>query len=146
MGIGPNPQFHKFVSDLFILNQYFKYFLKKCLKLKVYIRSHTVVELYNKDYFKENNIKNEYNIVIVDDCFTCSEKILPILENMVGKKIPFNNISIVDKNALEESLKKHKIYALIHFAGKKAVDESVENPLLYYENMKFFVRFFLEIV
>jgi len=107
---------------------------------------HVLQYLLYKDYFKENNIKNEYNIVIVDDCFTCSEKILPILENMVGKKIPFNNISIVDKNALEESLKKHKIYALIHFAGKKAVDESVENPLLYYENMKFFVRFFLEIV
>ena len=99
-----------------------------------YIGSHTVVELYNKDYLKENNMKNEYNIVIVDDCSTCSEKILPILENMIGKKIPFYKVSIVDKKALEEPFKNHKIYAVIHFAGKKAVGESVENPLLYYEN------------
>ena len=58
------------------------------------------------------------------------------------KKIPFYKISIVDKNALEESFKNHKIYAVVHFARKKAVGESVENPLLYYENMIFFVMVF----
>jgi UDP-glucose 4-epimerase len=99
-----------------------------------YIGSHTVVELYNKDYLNENKMKNEYDVVIVDDCSTCSEKILPILESMVGKKIPFYKVSIIDKKALEEPFKKHKIYSVIHFAGKKAVGESVENPLLYYEN------------
>ena len=40
-----------------------------------YIGSHTVVELFNKEYLKESNVKNEYDIVIVDDCSTCSEKI-----------------------------------------------------------------------
>ena len=99
-----------------------------------YIGSHTVVELYNKDYLKQNKMKNKFNVVIVDDCSTCSEKILPILENMVGQKIPFYKISIVNKEALEEPFKKHKIYAIIHFAGKKAVGESVEKPLFYYEN------------
>lgn len=99
-----------------------------------YIGSHTVIELYNKDYLKENKIKNKYEVVIVDDCSTCSEKVLNVLENMVGKKIPFYKVSIVNKKLLEEPFQKHKIYAIIHFAGKKAVGESVEKPLLYYEN------------
>ena len=43
-----------------------------------YIGSHTVVELYNKEYLKENKIKNNYEVVIVDDCSTCSEKVLSI--------------------------------------------------------------------
>ena len=99
-----------------------------------YIGSHTVVELYNKDFLKENKIKSNYDVVILDDCSTCSEKVLPILENIIGKKIPFYKISIINKKDLEEPFKKHKIYAVIHFAGKKAVNESVEKPLLYYEN------------
>ena len=99
-----------------------------------YIGSHTVVELYNKDYLKQNKMKTDYNVIIVDDCSSCSEKILPILENMVEQKIPFYKVSIVNKESLEEVFKKHKIYAIIHFAGKKAVGESVEKPLLYYEN------------
>ena len=79
-------------------------------------------------------MKNEYDVVIVDDCSTSSEKILAILENMVGKKIPFYKVSIVNKKDLEETFKRHKFYAVIHFAGKKAVGESVEKPLFYYEN------------
>jgi UDP-glucose 4-epimerase len=62
-----------------------------------YIGSHTVLELFNKEYLKENKVKNEYDVVIVDDCSTCSEKVLTILENMVGKKIPFYKVSIVNK-------------------------------------------------
>ena len=99
-----------------------------------YIGSHTVVELFNKEYLKENKVKNEYEVVIVDDCSTCSEKIWPILENMVGKKIPFYKVSILNKKELEEIFKRHKFYAIIHFAGKKSVGESVEKPLFYYEN------------
>ena len=99
-----------------------------------YIGSHTVVELFNKEYLLKNKIKNEYDVVILDDCSTCSEKILPILEQMLGRKIPFYKLSIIDKEALEKPFKEHKIYAVIHFAGKKSVAESVENPLLYYEN------------
>ena len=99
-----------------------------------YIGSHTVVELFNKEYLLKNKIKNEYNVVILDDCSTCSEKILPILEQMLDRKIPFYKLSITDKEALEKPFKEHKIYAVIHFAGKKSVSESVENPLFYYEN------------
>ncbi len=50
-----------------------------------YIGSHTVVELYNKEYLKEIKMKNNYDVVIVDDCSICSEKILPILEKMIEK-------------------------------------------------------------
>ena len=70
-----------------------------------YIGSHTVIELYNRDYFDENKIKNKYKVIIVDDCSTCSKDILPILEKMIGEKIPFYECSIYDKIALEEVLK-----------------------------------------
>ena len=66
--------------------------------------------------------------------FHMLRKIWPILENMVGKKIPFYKVSILNKKELEEIFKRHKFYAIIHFAGKKSVGESVENPLFYYEN------------
>ena len=56
-----------------------------------YIGSHTVIELYNKEYLTLNNIKNNYKVIIVDDFSTCSEKVLPILEKMIGEKIPFLN-------------------------------------------------------
>ena len=59
-----------------------------------YIGSHTVIELFNKEYLKENKVKNEYDIVIVDDCSTCPDKILPILENMVGKKSLFTKLQL----------------------------------------------------
>ena len=57
-----------------------------------YIGSHTVVELFNKEYLKENKVSNVYDFVIVDDCSTCSEKVLAILEIMIGKKIPFYKV------------------------------------------------------
>jgi UDP-glucose 4-epimerase len=53
---------------------------------------------------------------------------------MVGKKIPFYKVSIINKKDLEEAFKRHKFYAVIHSEGKKAVDESEEKPLFYYEN------------
>ena len=40
-----------------------------------FIDSHTVVELFNKEYIKDNKVKNKYDVVIVDDCSTCSEKV-----------------------------------------------------------------------
>ena len=99
-----------------------------------YIGSHTIVELYNKNIFTLNKFNNEYKAIIVDDCSTCSKKILPILEKMIGEKILFYKCSIVDKKNLEEIFEKHEIYAIIHFAGKKSVEESVVEPLKYYEN------------
>ena len=99
-----------------------------------YIGSHTVVELFNKEYLQSNNINTNFEVIIIDDCSTCSDKIIPILEQMIKHKIYFYKISLNDKNALEEPFKKHEIYSVIHFAGKKSVNESIEKPLFYYEN------------
>ena len=81
-----------------------------------YIGSHTIIELFNENYLKINNIQNKFEVIIVDDCSSCSEKIIPILEK------------------LEEPFKNHKIDTVIHFAGKKSVNESLDKPLFYYEN------------
>lgn len=75
-----------------------------------YIWNHTFVELHQKDHLKENKKKNKYNVVFVDDCSICSEKILPILKNIVRKKITFNKVSITNKKALEETFKKIKFF------------------------------------
>ena len=53
---------------------------------------------------------------------------------MIKQKIIFYKISLNNKNLLEEPFKAHKFYAIIHFAGKKSVSESIEKPLYYYEN------------
>ena len=99
-----------------------------------YIGSHTVVELFNKEYLKSSGIENEFEVVIIDDCSSCSDKIIPILESMTKHKIIFYKISINDRLSLEIPFKNHNIYAVIHFAGKKSVNESIEKPLFYYEN------------
>ena len=99
-----------------------------------YIGSHTIIELYNMDYLDANKIKNKYKVIIVDDCSNCSKDNLLILEKMIGEKIPFYECSICDKAALEEVFKNNQIYAIIHFAGKKSVEESVVDPLKYYDN------------
>ena len=99
-----------------------------------YIGSHTIVELFNKQYLESNNIKNNFEVVIIDDCSTCSDKIIPILEKMINHKIYFYKASLNDKISLEVPFKEHKFYAVIHFAGKKSVNESIEKPLFYYEN------------
>jgi len=99
-----------------------------------YIGSHTIVELFNKEYLKASGIENNFEVVIIDDCSSCSDKILPILEGMIKHKIHFYKISLNDNILLEEPFKNHKFYAVIHFAGKKSVNESIEKPLYYYEN------------
>ena len=99
-----------------------------------YIGSHTIVELFNEEYLKSNGIENNFEVVIIDDCSSCSDKIIPILEGMIKHKIHFYKVSLNDKIRLEEPFKNHKFYAIIHFAGKKSVNESIEKPLYYYEN------------
>ena len=54
-----------------------------------YIGSHTIVELFNTEYLKSNSIKNKFEVVILDDCSSGSDKILPILESMINHKIFF---------------------------------------------------------
>ena len=99
-----------------------------------YIESHTIVELFNEKYLMSNHIQSQFEVIILDDCSTCSDKIIKILEEMIKHKIYFYKISLNDKKSLEEPFKNHKIYAVIHFAGKKSVNESIEKPLFYYEN------------
>jgi UDP-glucose 4-epimerase len=99
-----------------------------------YIGSHTIVELYNENYLREKNINKNFEVVLIDDCSSCSDKIIPILERMIKNKIYFYKISLTDKNLLEEPFKKHQFYSVIHFAGKKSVNESIDKPLFYYEN------------
>ena len=99
-----------------------------------FIGSHTIVELFNKEFLKSKGINDEFEIIIVDDCSSCSDKIIPVLEKMINHKIFFYKVSLLDKKALEEPFMNHKIFAIIHFAGKKSVNESIEKPLFYYEN------------
>ena len=89
-----------------------------------YIGSHTVVELINKGY----------ECVILDNLYNSSEKVLDRIKMITDIRPKFYKVDIRDKEALEEVFKENKIDAVIHFAGLKAVGESVAKPLEYYEN------------
>ena len=102
-----------------------------------YIGSHTIVELFNEEYLKANSINNNFEVVIIDDCSSCSDKIIPILEGMIKHKIYFYKVSLMDKIALEVPFRNHKFFAVIHFAGKKSVNESIEKPLIIFNNHKY---------
>lgn len=89
-----------------------------------YIGSHTVVELQNAGY----------EVVVADNLSNASEKSLERVEAITGKKVPFYKADILDRNAMEEIFHKEEIDSVIHFAGLKAVGESVAKPWEYYEN------------
>jgi len=89
-----------------------------------YIGSHTVVELVNLNY----------DIVIVDNLSNSSKLVLERIEKITGKKVTFVNADICDELAVNEVFEQHEIEAVIHFAGLKAVGESNEIPLHYYQN------------
>lgn len=89
-----------------------------------YIGSHTVVELQNAG--KE--------VIVLDNLSNSSEKSLERVEKITGKKVPFYKADILDREALEEIFSKESIEAVIHFAGLKAVGESVAKPWEYYYN------------
>ena len=89
-----------------------------------FIGSHTVVELLNAGY----------DAVVLDNLSNASEKSLQRVEQITGKKVPFYKADILDRAALEDIFSKEKIDAVIHFAGLKAVGESVAKPWEYYEN------------
>ncbi len=89
-----------------------------------FIGSHTVVELQNAGY----------DVVILDNLCNASEKVLGRIEAITGKSAPFYKADIRDRSALEEIFAKEKIDSCIHFAGLKAVGESVQKPLEYYDN------------
>ena len=89
-----------------------------------YIGIHTAVELLNAGY----------DVVIADNLVNSKAEAVEKAEQLTGKKIPFYVIDVADKAALSKVFEENKIDAVIHFAGLKAVGESVQIPLKYYRN------------
>jgi UDP-glucose 4-epimerase len=90
-----------------------------------FIGSHTVVELQNEGF----------EVVVIDNLSNSSIEVLDGIEKISGKKPIFEELDLREKSSVQSFFKKHKdIKGVIHFAASKAVGESVENPLLYYEN------------
>ncbi len=89
-----------------------------------YIGSHTVVELLNQDH----------EVVIVDDFSNAHPTVLDRIKELSGKTFSFYELNLLDKEGLEKVFEENDIEAVIHFAGFKAVGESVEKPLKYYHN------------
>ena len=89
-----------------------------------FIGSHTVVELQEAGY----------DVVVVDNLSNSSEKSLDRVKEITGKEVKFYKADILDKEALETIFKEESIEACIHFAGLKAVGESVAKPWEYYNN------------
>ncbi|MBR2934752.1 MAG: UDP-glucose 4-epimerase GalE [Oscillospiraceae bacterium] len=89
-----------------------------------YIGSHTCVEL----------LQSGYDIVVVDNLSNSCPEALRRVEQITGKTIPFIEADVCDEAALEAIFTLHSIDAVIHFAGLKAVGESVRKPLEYYTN------------
>lgn len=89
-----------------------------------YIGSHTCVEL----------LKAEHEVVVADNLCNSSEKSLERVQKLTGKTVTFYQVDLLDREALESIFEKESIDAVIHFAGLKAVGESVAKPLEYYHN------------
>ncbi|RHE85596.1 UDP-glucose 4-epimerase GalE [Streptococcus anginosus] len=89
-----------------------------------FIGTHTVIELVNAGH----------EVVIVDNLVNSSKKSVEVVERIVGQKIPFYQVDIRDKKALLEIFKVEQPTGVIHFAALKAVGESTQIPLTYYEN------------
>lgn len=79
-------------------------------------------------------IENGYEPVIVDNLFNAKLAVLDRIETIAGKRPSFYQIDIKDEEKMEKVFQENKLDAVIHFAGYKAVGESVEKPLEYYEN------------
>ena len=89
-----------------------------------YIGSHTAVEL----------LKNGEDIVIVDNFINSSPVVLEKIKQITGKNFKFYEVDILDENKLNKVFEENTIESVIHFAGLKAVGESVKKPLEYYYN------------
>jgi UDP-glucose 4-epimerase len=90
-----------------------------------FIGSHTVVELHNAGF----------EVIIIDNLSNSSENVLTGITNIIGITPTFINLDLRDKKSVQDFFQTHTdINGVIHFAASKAVGESVENPLLYYEN------------
>ena len=89
-----------------------------------YIGSHTCVEL----------LENGYEVVILDNLVNSKEDVVDKIQNICGKKITFYCGDVRDETLLNKIFSENKIDAVIHFAGLKAVGESVQKPIEYYQN------------
>lgn len=90
-----------------------------------FIGSHTVVELQSQSF----------EVVIIDNLSNSTEEVLKGIVAISGKQPEFEKLDLREKKAVQDFFKKHSdVSGVIHFAASKAVGESVENPLLYYEN------------
>ncbi len=89
-----------------------------------YIGSHTCVELLNSGY----------DVVVFDNLYNASKESLRRVEKITGKKVKFYEADMRNKAVMEKIFAENKIDAVIHFAGLKAVGESVQKPLMYYDN------------
>lgn len=89
-----------------------------------YIGSHTVVEL----------IKSGFEVAIVDNLSNSKEEVIDYIEEITGVRVPFYKKDICDESDLRSIFKKENPEAVIHFAGLKAVGESVRIPIRYYQN------------
>ena len=88
-----------------------------------YIGSHTAVEL----------IHQGYEVIIVDDLSNSEHRTIESIEKIIGTKPEFHQFDLRNSPSLEKLFKDNKFDGIIHFAAKKAVGESVEKPLLYYD-------------
>ena len=89
-----------------------------------YIGSHTSVELLNSGE----------DIIIVDNFINSKPEVLDKIKKITGKSFKFYEVDLLDKESLRKVFEENSIEAVIHFAGLKAVGESVEKPLMYYHN------------
>ena len=89
-----------------------------------YIGSHTIVELLN----------NGHQVTVVDNLCNSNQESLRRVEKITNKSVTFYQIDVCDKDKLESVFTDHFFDAVIHFAGLKAVGESVQKPLSYYRN------------
>jgi UDP-glucose 4-epimerase len=89
-----------------------------------YIGSHTVVEI----------LKEGHEVVIIDNLYNSDLEVLNRIESISGIKPKFYEVDILDREGLRKVFSENNIDAVVHFAGLKAVGESVEKPLMYYNN------------
>ena len=89
-----------------------------------YIGSHTTVAL----------MTSGHNVIIADNFSNSSSKVIQRVEKITGQSIKLYELDIKDKDELRKVFGENSIDCVIHFAGLKAVGESVEQPLMYYRN------------
>lgn len=89
-----------------------------------FIGSHTVVSL----------LENDFNVLVVDNFSNSSPDAIKSIENIVNKKVDFIEGDVRDEHFINKIFKDYNISDVIHFAGLKSVNESIDNPISYYDN------------